>query len=230
MKNKWLLFLIIPISAFADQLLMSNIPNGCSADFNQHTYLYATFTPSQYQCATGYYLPANTDHCVLCPDVYDCSGGTFTFNEDIDQGNKFKVQLTGNIANGCKEDFLGAYNNSANITATFTPNVHTCSVGYYLPANIDGCQQCLANSYCAGGTYSFNETINQGIISCPSTHPVSSAGSSSINQCQKTLNWYNENTFFQNNTCNYNGVISLPETQPVRPGYTFTGWKLQTNN
>ena len=166
MKYKWLLFLIIPISAFADQLLMSNVPNGCSSDLSQHTALLATFTPNQYQCSSGYYVPANNDGCVVCPEYYDCSGGTFSFNEEYDQGNKFKTQVTENIRNGCKTDFLRSYNNVSDITATFTPNVHDCNPGYYLPANIDECTKCPNNHYCPGGTYTFNETTNQGIESC----------------------------------------------------------------
>ena len=185
MKNKWLLFLIIPLPAFADQLILSNITNGCSSDLNNHTYLFATFSPHQYQCNSGYYVPANNDGCVLCPDVYDCDGGTFTFNENIDQGNKFKTQITGNIANGCSEDFTRAINNSANITATFTPNVHNCSAGYYLPANIDECTICPANSYCPGGTYTFNETTPQGITSCVDS--FAPAGMWLASQCGRKL-------------------------------------------
>jgi hypothetical protein len=231
MKYKWLLFLIIPISAFADQLLMSNVPNGCSSGLNTDTYLLATFTPNQYQCSSGYYVPANNDGCVICPDVYDCNGGNFTFNENIDQGNKFKVQVTENIKNGCKTDFLKAFNNVANITATFTPNVHNCSAGYYLPANIDECRQCPANSYCGGGTYTFNETINQGITPCPSTHPISAAGSSSINQCKKQINWYStDNNLTTSTMCNYDGLINLPPAPAPRTGYVFNGWKLQNSS
>ena len=164
------------MSAFADDLIMSNIPNGCSSDLNNHTYLFATFSPHQYQCSSGYYVPANNDGCVICPEYYDCNGGNFSFNEVYDQGNKFKVQVTENIRNGCKEDFLRAYNNIANITATFTPNIHNCSAGYYLPANIDECRKCLNDHYCPGGTYTFNETIDQGMNDCPSAHPFAPAG------------------------------------------------------
>jgi len=177
MKYKWLSFLILPISAFADILLTSNIQNGCSSSLNSDTYLYATFAISQYQCSSGYYVPANTDHCVACPDVYDCSGGIFTFNEELDQGNRFKIQITGNIANGCKEAFLRAYNNSANITATFTPNIHNCSAGYYLPANVDSCTICPSGNKCPGGNLTFNETTAQGIEPCPASAPHAPAGS-----------------------------------------------------
>ena len=187
MKLKWLSFLMLPLPALADTIFMSNVPNGCSSSLNSHTYLLATFTRNQYQCNPDYYLPANTDHCVLCPDVYDCNGGNFTFNEEIDQGNKFKVQITGNIANGCKEDFLRAYNNSANITATFTPNVHNCSAGYYLPANIDECTICPSDHYCPGGDLTFNETAPQGITPCPEAHPYAPQGMWLASQCGRKL-------------------------------------------
>jgi hypothetical protein len=167
MKKILFIFLILPISAFADDLILSNIPNGCSSGLNTDTIMLATFAPNQYQCGSGYYVPANNDGCVVCPDVYDCNGGTYTFNEEYDQGNKFKTQVTENIRNGCKEDFLRAYNNIANITATFTPNVHNCSAGYYLPANIDECTICPLNSKCVGGNLTFNETTAQGITPCP---------------------------------------------------------------
>ena len=232
MKYKWLLFLLIPLPAFADQLLMSNVPNGCSSSLNTDTALFATFTRNQYQCNSGYYVPANNDGCVVCPDVYDCNGGNFTFNEEYDQGNKFKVQITENIRNGCKEDFLRAYNNIANITATFTPNVHNCNPGYYLPANIDECTICLNDHYCPGGQLTFNETTDQGITHCPEQYQISPAGSHSAQQCYKpiiNLNWYNgENTVAQT-TCEYGSVIQLPPT-PVKPGYTFVGWRLKTTS
>lgn len=154
------------MSAFADDLLISTIRNGCSPALNNDTYLFAKFTKNQYQCNSGYYVPANNDGCVVCPDVYDCNGGNFTFNEGHDQGNTFKVQVSANITNGCKNDFLHTFANISNITATFTPNVHNCSAGYYLPANMDSCTICPAGNKCVGGTYSFNETTSSGIESC----------------------------------------------------------------
>ena len=34
--------------------------------------------------------------------------------------------------------------------------------------NTDGCVVCPENSYCVGGTYTFNETMTQGIVACAS--------------------------------------------------------------
>ncbi len=192
MKHKWLLFLIIPISAFADQLLMSNVPNGCSSGLNTDTYLLATFTRNQYQCNYGYYVPANNDGCVVCPEYYDCNGGNFTFNENKIQGAKFKTLITKDITNGCRTDFTKSLNNTANISPVFTPNVHTCLPGYYLPANIDECTKCLNDHYCPGGTYTFNETESQGITACSAEHPFAPVGMWLANQCGRILHIGNE--------------------------------------
>lgn len=224
MKNKWLLFLIMPISAIADELLTSNVSNGCSNDFYTDTSFVATFTPSKYQCNSGYYLPANSDHCVICPNIYDCDGGTFAFNENIDQGNKLKSQITENIINGCETDL----HNTA-IIAEYAPNQYDCSVGYYLPANIDECTLCPANSYCGGGTYTFNENIDQGINPCPD-NKTSLAGSSVVSQCATiTVVWVSEDETYETTTCTINGELTLP-TPPTRVGYMFTGWKVKAIN
>ena len=192
MKHKWLLFLIIPVSAFADTLLMSNITNGCSSGLNDDTYLKATFTRSQYQCNPGYYLPANNDGCMICPEYYDCNGGNFTFNEIDTQGAKFKTFITSDIKNGCRTDFTKSINNTANISPVFTPNVHTCSPGYYLPANINECKKCLNDHYCPGGNLTFNETINQGIMPCSSEHPFAPVGMWQSSQCGRKLHIGND--------------------------------------
>ena len=176
MKKLLLLSLLITQQSFADDLLMSNVPNGCSVDLKPHTYLRATFEPNQYQCNSGDYLPANTDHCVACPEYYDCNGGNFTFNETYTQGAKFKTFITSDIKNGCRTDFTKSINNTANISPVFTPNQHTCTPGYYLPANADSCTICPQNNYCIGGTYTFNETSDQGIEQCVNGHaPIGSS-------------------------------------------------------
>lgn len=183
MKHKWLLFLIIPLPVLADGLLMSDIPNGCSPVLNNAPYLVATFTPNQYTCNPGYYLPANNAGCVACPGIYDCSGGTFYFNPYINHGNSLKSQISSNIANGCVSE-LG---NSV-LIATFIPNgARNCNPGYYLPATTDECTKCLNDHYCPGGTYNFDETTAQGINQCPSEHPFAPVGMWLQSQCGRKL-------------------------------------------
>ena len=71
--------------------------------------------------------------------------------------------------NSCTIDLLGVSSGQTGIAyATFEANTYNCSAGYYLPANVDECTLCLANNICSGGTYTFNETISQGIQSCAS--------------------------------------------------------------
>lgn len=121
---------------------------------------YALYTINHYACDAGYFLPANTLGCVACPSGFTCDGGTFPFNPDIYQGldiQEIKTQ-TNNV---CAANF------PSDLWAIYIPKKHTCLSGYYLPANIDTCTLCPSGSACVGGTYSFNETIDQGIETCP---------------------------------------------------------------
>jgi hypothetical protein len=151
MKHKWLLFLIMPISAFADMVCNTNIVR-----YN------AFYEINKYTCAHGQYLPANTLGCVSCPNGFTCPGGTFEFNPDYFQGIDFNVQNISStqINNICSANF------PVKIFVLYEPNIHTCTPGYYLPANVDECVPCTQNNKCVGGTYTFNETITQGIEQC----------------------------------------------------------------
>ena len=58
--------------------------NVCAANFP--TNIFAIYKPNKHDCATGFYMPANTDGCVVCPENNYCPGGTYTFNETMTQG------------------------------------------------------------------------------------------------------------------------------------------------
>ena len=141
-------------------MITSNTPNGCNFNIENQT-LFARFEPNEYTCNTGYYLPANATGCIGCLTGYTCTGGTYSFNEKSDQGINLNTPITTNVEQGC-----GASQTTSLFLARFEPNSHTCSAGYYLPANVDGCTICPANNICTGGTYTFNETTDQGIQSC----------------------------------------------------------------
>ena len=138
--------------------------------------------------------------------------------------------ITENIVNGC--------NLSTSFTPVFQINTYTCDSGYFLPADTLGCQPCPTGHTCSGGTFEYNPTIAQGITF---TKPVKSnvANGCSVNFGRFLRPVFQPNTVAltyddgvgntSSGTCTYDGLISLPEP-PTRPGYTFTGWKSQTNN
>jgi len=155
-----ILFIIFTTqSVFADMT--------CDTNINKY---YAKYTINTYTCSAGQYLPANTLGCVACLADFNCPGGTFDFNPDYFQGLNFNHAPSTQMNNVCAGNF------PPRLVATYTPNSHTCSVGYYLPANVDACTQCPSGSACVGGTYSFNETFDQGIVTCNGTYsPTGSA-------------------------------------------------------
>ena len=158
MKKIFVLFLLV-YSVPATAIIVTDFSNTCGAD--DYDKLYASFTPISFNCSAGQYLPADGLGCVTCPNGATCVGGTYIYNEIIPQGVQITAPITQNQNSLCSE----SYNRMA---AVFTPNQYTCNVGYYLPADGIECIICPQNSICSGGTYTFNETTDQGIVACAS--------------------------------------------------------------
>ena len=160
-----IIFAFLPIVLTANfavaGTLSENAPNGCGFVDNS-VHLVAVFEPNEYTCTSGQFLPANATVCVACPNGYTCNGGTFKFNEYFAQGILYNQLATANVSNVCGVGI------GDTMSAVFEPNSHTCSPGYYLPANVDECTICLNDNYCPGGTYTFDETTSQGITPCAS--------------------------------------------------------------
>ena len=135
------------VSAFADMT--------CS-----ETRYHAVYDAHAHTCDTGEFLPANYDGCVACPANATCNGGTFYFNENKYYGMTMDSVSIAQINKACANNF------PKKLSAQYDRNQYTCNPGYYVPANTDGCVVCPANSYCPGGTYTFNETLDQGITAC----------------------------------------------------------------
>ena len=145
------------------------------------TYSYsANFEPVVYSCSSGYFLPAGATSCEICPNAHTCNGGTFEFSFIHTQGLQYGDILVQNSIGGCATNF------GKNYQAVFVLTVYTCTPGYYLPANNDGCVICPVDNYCAGGTYTFNETTSQGITPCPAG-TVAPTGMWELSQCGRTL-------------------------------------------
>lgn len=168
------------ILSLASVFVVQSAFAGFVCDINLKKY-WAAYTINQYTCNAGEFLPANTLGCAPCPVGGDCIGGTYKFNPNTSQGLVINTISNDTLHGVCAENFLSRLN------ATYTPNTHTCAIGEYLPANIDGCRPCLTNNYCMGGTYNFNETVDQGLIPCPDQHPFAPTGMWLESQCGRKL-------------------------------------------
>ena len=73
----------------------------------------------------------------------------------------------------------------ATLYAGWKVNSYTCTAGQYLKAGATACTTCTANSWCGGGTFSFNSGTDQGLNACPSDYSYSDAGTSSEDNCYK---------------------------------------------
>lgn len=176
MNYIFLIYFLFISSAFAEY--HENIVNGCKYVENHE--LIATFEINKYTCNTGEFLPANTLGCKKCSTDHVCVGGVFEYNKTKSSGVEYKTLST-------NSKFACAANFPATMQAVFTPNVHECLRGYYMPANTDGCVVCPENNYCVGGTYTFNETIAQGITICPENAPFAPIGMWTKLQCGRKL-------------------------------------------
>lgn len=123
--------------------------------------LYALFVPKSIECNTNQFLPANSISCANCPSGYTCYGGEAVFDEQKSSGIDYTKKILSSADNVCAANF------PSELYAIYEVKKIDCRPGYYLLANNIECTQCPENNYCVGGTYTFNETVTQGIQECP---------------------------------------------------------------
>ena len=170
-KNK-ILLLLFPLfcqNALAELVITSSVTDGC-ADYilgvTDAVSINAVFEPKQFTCESGQYLPVASVSCEACPVDATCTPGTYSFNEKRSGGITYNSLLTQNKIKGCDEALIG-FTDAVSINAVFEPKHIDCVPGYYLGGNSETCTQCPKNNKCVGGTYTFNETADQGMESCP---------------------------------------------------------------
>ena len=115
MKRLYIIFVVL-FSTNVFAVYNDDIPNACGTTPNNK--FIAIFQINTYTCASGYFLPANTDGCRPCPSDHTCNGGTFEFNPTKSQGIIYN-QLTQDSDDSC------AVNISHKMVAKFQPNTVT---------------------------------------------------------------------------------------------------------
>lgn len=196
MKKLLLLFLLLCIqSSFAEMM----------CDDAQNVY-FAVYVINTYTCESGYYLPANTNHCSVCKYGHSCSGGTYTFNIYIDQG----INITEYI---CEPGYFLPAN---------TDGCQPCPDGFVCGG---GTFEFNSDIYQGAQLITIPTTTMNNV--CADNFPTDIYAVYEPNVV--TLNWDDGFGNTTTNTCTYDGAITLPPI-PSRPGYVFSGWNVQRNN
>lgn len=187
------------------------IPNACIAAnmSGGNIEMVAVYENNTYNCEPGYYLPANSPGCVICPAGSWCSGNDYVFSETIDQGiNACPANTTSN------EGSTDASDCSADIY---------CNEGYYLPANSSTCEICQADHWCSGGDLTPADT-DVGMENCPDGL-VAPAGTSDVGGCGKIMRIDNDVLYLTQNrqttpalAVRLDGVVYYAKTTPVSQG------------
>lgn len=71
---------------------------------------------------------------------------------------------------------------SFTIYAAWTAKQIACAAGQYLPAGAEECKPCAAGNSCAGGTFTFSTTVDQGLTPC-AAGSFSAAGAKTCTAC-----------------------------------------------
>ncbi len=101
---------------------------------------------------------------------------------------------------------------SFTIYAAWTAKEITCAAGQYLPAGVEDCKPCAAGNSCAGGTFTFSATADQGLKAC-AAGTFSAAGAKTCTECQ---------------TGSYTNVAGATACVPCQDGKT-TSWTGRTS-
>lgn len=227
MKKIWLLFSIIIISPVFGEVI-TDFSNLCGA--TGYKRLYAV--PKSFECAPGYFLPANGVVCYQCPNGYTCSGGVYSFNPTFAQGlTKTSTYISSNQISACAS-------NTVSRRMYAIPKSFECASGYFLPANASNCYECPNGYTCSGGVYTFNPKIAQGIVRS-STYLSNNENGTCASNMGRVFNAiftpnvidiiWNTGSSTTNGQCTFGQSVQIPNP-PTRPGYKFGGWRVKKKN
>lgn len=90
------------------------------------------------------------------------------------------------VPNACNGLDIGVYDGTVTMVPVYEDTVYNCMPGYYLPRGAEECALCPANSYCAGGEYTYSDTMDSGIGSCASGL-IAPSGMWQVEQCGHAL-------------------------------------------
>ena len=69
--------------------------------------------------------------------------------------------------NACVYANTGVYQGEFVMVPIYEDTIYNCGAGYYLPKLSENCVLCRENSYCPGGDYTYSESDDTGISTCP---------------------------------------------------------------
>lgn len=118
------------------------------------------------EVAPGDYIPSRTGYEF---------GGYYT--EKNGGGNEV-IQSFGDI----DQDLYKDESENFTLYAKWTAKEITCAAGQYLPAGAEECKPCVAGNSCAGGTFTFSTTADQGQTPCAAGR-FSGAGAKTCTAC-----------------------------------------------
>lgn len=202
-------------------------------------------------CAAGTYLPAASETCTQCTENYYCVGGSYDYSETNTRGitpcpvSYFPHSAAGATASSSCYSIItlrrtmdANYSRTMNVYAQTNDTNYTSSINrfYFTETFLTTTPSQPVTGYTFDG-YSSNQNLSN-----PVTTSNYFVGDQTLyerwtaNTIDLTWDTNGGNSTATNTgsggsatTCTYDGDITLPNAEPTKTGFSFTGWKLDNN-